>query len=57
MYGTLNHMAALSILVIKEGNDLTVGITGLAGLTTLVIVIVGLFAYDRLLAKKSIMLS
>lgn len=40
-------------MVIKEGNDLAVGITGSAGFIALAIVNIGLFIY--LLAKEPVM--
>ena len=54
MHSSLNGTGALSIMVITGGNDLTVGITGLAGLIVLAIVDIGIFAYDRYLAKEPI---
>ncbi|WP_226889034.1 CPBP family intramembrane glutamic endopeptidase [Nostoc sp. MG11] len=55
MHGTTNALAVLPISLIKGGNDLTVGITGLAGLIAIAIVIIGLFAYDYFLAKEPVM--
>jgi uncharacterized protein len=55
MHGTTNALAALPISLIKGGNDLTVGMTGLAGLIAIAIVIIGLFAYDYFLAKEPVM--
>ncbi|MEM2776662.1 MAG: hypothetical protein QXU83_05240 [Candidatus Bathyarchaeia archaeon] len=34
MHGSLNGTAGLPLLIIKGGNDLTVGVTGAAGLIT-----------------------
>jgi membrane protease YdiL (CAAX protease family) len=47
MHGTLNASAGISIAWIMGGNDLTVGITGLAGFIALLIVNIGLFVYDK----------
>lgn len=55
MHGSLNATAGLAIVVVKGGNDLTTGVTGLAGLIVLAIVNVGLFVYDRVLNKEPIM--
>ena len=55
MHGSINGTLGLSIIVIKGGNDLTVGGTGLSGFIVLVITIIGLFVYDRAFAKESIM--
>jgi uncharacterized protein len=38
LHGTLNGSAGLAIMLIKGGNDLTVGMTGLAGFVVLIIV-------------------
>ncbi|MEM3516654.1 MAG: CPBP family intramembrane glutamic endopeptidase [Candidatus Bathyarchaeia archaeon] len=38
MHGSLNGTAGLPLLIIKGGNDLTVGVTGAAGLITLLII-------------------
>jgi len=42
-------------MVIKGGNDLTVGISGLAGFISLVLVNFGLFIYDHYFAIEKIM--
>ncbi|MBO8162051.1 MAG: CPBP family intramembrane metalloprotease [Thermosipho sp. (in: Bacteria)] len=55
MHGSINGTLGLSIMVIKGGSDLTVGVTGLAGFIVLALVNIGLFLYDRTLAKESIM--
>jgi len=55
MHGTLNATAGIAILVINGGNDLTVGMTGLAGFVSLIIVLVLLFIYDNKLSKEKIM--
>lgn len=55
IHGSLNATAGLAIMVVKGGNDLTIGVTGLAGLIVLAIVNIGLFVYDRVLSKEPIM--
>ena len=47
IHGSLNATAGLSLMVIKGGNDLTVGITGLAGFIVLVFVNIGLLLFGR----------
>jgi len=47
MHGTLNASAGLGILWLVGGNDLLVGITGLAGFITLFIFDLGLIIYDK----------
>lgn len=54
MHGTLNGTYGLAIMVIKGGNDLTVGVTGLAGFVVLVCVNLGLLVYDLIFAKEPI---
>jgi len=55
MHGTLNATAGIAIMVIDGGNDLTVGMTGLAGFISLVVVLFVLFIYDNKLSKEKIM--
>lgn len=55
IHGSFNGTAGLSLVVIKGGGDLTVGVTGLAGFVVLALVNVALFIYDRGLAKRPIM--
>ena len=54
LHGTMNGRAGLSTLVIQGGNDLTIGLTGLAGFITLVIII-GLVVYDYFKAQEPIL--
>lgn len=51
IHGSLNATLGLSIMVIKGGNDLTVGGTGLAGFIVLALVNIGIFVYDRRVHK------
>lgn len=46
MHGSLNATYALSIMLVKGGNDLTTGLTGLPGFAVLAAVILALFLYD-----------
>lgn len=55
MHGTLNATAGIAIMVIDGGNDLTVGMTGLAGFISLIVVLFVLFIYDNKLSKEKIM--
>ena len=54
IHGTLNATFALDLVVIKGGNDLIVGISGLAGFIALVFVNIGLFIYDHYFAYEKI---
>ncbi|MBS3777318.1 MAG: CPBP family intramembrane metalloprotease [Bacteroidales bacterium] len=55
MHGTLNATAGIAIMVIDGGNDLSVGMTGLAGFISLIVVLVLLFIYDNKISKEKIM--
>jgi hypothetical protein len=46
-HGTFNATAGLAILVVEGGNDLLVGVTGLAGFVVLLLADLGLFLFDR----------
>lgn len=56
IHGSLNATAGLSLMVVKGGNDLSVGVTGLAGFVVLALVNVGLLLHDRVLSKEPIMM-
>jgi len=55
MHGTMNATAGISIMLIDGGNDLTVGMPGLAGFIALSIFILGLFVYDHFISKDRIL--
>jgi membrane protease YdiL (CAAX protease family) len=52
VHGSLNATMGLSIMVIKGGNDLLIGGTGLAGFIVLGFVNLGLFIYDSISVRK-----
>jgi membrane protease YdiL (CAAX protease family) len=52
-HGSLNATAGLSLMFTKGGNDLIVGVTGLAGFIVLIAINIILFLYERL-AKEPI---
>jgi membrane protease YdiL (CAAX protease family) len=56
IHGSLNATVGLPLIVIKGGNDLTVGVTGFAGFIVLALTNVGLFIYDRFFTKEKIMM-
>ena len=47
IHGSLNATVGLAIIVVKGGNDLTVGVTGLAGFIVLTLVNLGIFIFAR----------
>jgi uncharacterized protein len=55
MHGTLNGTAGLAILLIEGGNDLTVGMSGLAGFISLIIFTAAFYIYDRFVSKEKVM--
>lgn len=55
MHGTMNATAAISIVGIRGGNDLTSGITGVAGFITLFVFLIILFIYDRYIDKDRVL--
>jgi membrane protease YdiL (CAAX protease family) len=54
MHGSLNGTAGLSIMVVKGGSDLIVGVTGAAGLVVLIIVNLCIFVFDRSIRGKTV---
>lgn len=54
MHGVVNACGGISIMYIRGGDDLTVGMTGASGLIALLILNVLLYLYDRFLAKERI---
>lgn len=51
-HGSFNASVGLSFMLLKGGNDLTVGIAGLAGLIVLVIVNLCIFMFDRSISTE-----
>ena len=57
IHGSLNGTVGLAIMVIKGGNDLTVGVTGLAGFIVLAVANAGIFIYDRVVASEPVVMN
>jgi uncharacterized protein len=57
LHGTLNGTYPISLILTDGGNDLTVGLTGLAGFIALTIVLICLFIYDYFISKEKILLN
>ncbi len=53
-HGTINAVPLLAILLIAGGNDLTVGIMGLAGIIVFALADICLFVFDRFLTKEPV---
>jgi membrane protease YdiL (CAAX protease family) len=56
LHGTLNGLAALPLLVLRGGSDLTVGLTGLAGLAAFGLINVVLYYFRGKFLKKDSLL-
>ncbi len=54
IHGSLNASGGLPLMVIQGGNDLTVGVTGLAGFIVLLLVNLAILIFDRFVAKEPI---
>lgn len=53
-HGTLNGTAGVPLMVITGGNDLTVGITGLAGFAVLALINLAIFLHQKMYTKEAI---
>ena len=53
-HGTINAIAGLNVLLIKGGNDLLNGVTGLSGFIVISIVIVVIYVFDKYICKDNI---
>jgi len=53
-HGINNAIGGITILYIVGGNDLTNGITGIAGFLTLVLVNIAFYLYDKYISKENI---
>jgi membrane protease YdiL (CAAX protease family) len=56
MHGTLNGTAVVALMVLKGGNELLVGMTGLSGFISLFMVTLLFFIYDKYISKEEVML-
>lgn len=54
MHGTINATAGISILLVKGGGELLVGLTGAAGFITLIIVNILIFSFDKDFRKNKV---
>jgi len=56
IHGSFNATAGLAVMVVKGGNDLLIGVTGLAGFIVLLIANIGLLIYNNFFAKEPIIM-
>ena len=54
-HGTINAIAGITLLIVHGGNDLTMGVTGLAGFGALLVILTVLIVYDYFFSKSKIM--
>lgn len=54
MHGTINATAGISILLVKGGGELLVGLTGAAGFITLILVNILIFSFDKDFRKNKV---
>jgi membrane protease YdiL (CAAX protease family) len=57
LHGTMNGTYGISLMLTDGGNDLTVGLTGLAGFIALTIALICLFIYDYFISKEKILIT
>jgi membrane protease YdiL (CAAX protease family) len=53
-HGTINGVPGLAVVLLTGGDELTVGITGLAGFITFVMVNLSLFIFDRFITRERV---
>ena len=53
-HGTINAVAGLNVIMVKGGNDLLNGMTGLSGFFVMAIVIMIVYLFDRYVSKDNI---
>lgn len=56
MHGSLNAVGALSIMTLEGGNELLIGVTGLAGFIALIVITFLFFIYDKYICKENLMM-
>lgn len=54
IHGTFNAIAGLVLYFVMGGNDLTVGLTGIAGFISMALVLAAIFIYDRFVSREGI---
>ena len=57
LHGTVNGTIGTSYMLTNGGNDLTVGLSGLAGFIALTIALICLFIYDYFISKEKILIN
>lgn len=57
LHGTMNGTYGITLMMTDGGNDLTIGLTGLAGFIALTITLICLFIYDYFISKEKILIN
>jgi membrane protease YdiL (CAAX protease family) len=55
IHGTINALAGLGMLMVPTGNTFLTGMTGVAGMMALLVVIAGIFIYDRFISREKLL--
>lgn len=55
IHGTINAISGFVLYFVQGGNDLTVGLTGVAGFVTIAIICAAIYLYDRFISRDMIM--
>ncbi len=55
MHGTINATYGISIIMVKGGDDLLIGLTGLAGFLALILTLFAFYIYDHYFSNERIM--
>jgi membrane protease YdiL (CAAX protease family) len=55
LHGTMNATVTISIIPVTGGNDLLVGMTGVAGMIAMLLVIAGIWFYDQYISRDKIL--
>ena len=53
-HGTINAVAGLNVILVKGGNDLLNGMTGLSGFFVMAVVVIMIYLFDRYVSKDNI---
>jgi len=57
IHGTTNAVAGLALLYITGGNDIIIGLTGIAGFISILTAIIILFVIDKYVLKENVFTS
>ena len=53
-HGTINAVAGLNVIMVKGGNDLLNGLTGVSGFIVMAVVVIMIYLFDRYVSKDNI---